>query len=950
MPADPAAVKALFLEAVAIDDPRARAAFVNDRCGADAALHARVNALLDANDWAVANKQTASFGAADAPAAASTADYPGPNEQAGTVIADKYTLLERIGEGGMGSVWRAKQTEPVKRFVAVKVIKAGMDSKQVLTRFEAERQALALMDHPNIAKVLDGGLHQHRPFFVMELVKGVPITHYCDQCKLTPKERLELFVPVCAAIQHAHQKGIIHRDIKPSNVLMALYDDRPVVKVIDFGVAKATGPALLVALVAGVFGTTLGLVQARWAAEAERLAKDDAVQQKQLAEKAAAQERQAKLNEAQRADGERKAKEEAQTKRLEAERNLAFAKKGNEILGSVFAGLDPKQIAESGRPLQDVLRQNLKTAVKELEGSALGDPLEVARMQNTLGLSLLALGEAPLAVEVHQKALDTCKAKLGLDHPHTLTSMHNLAVACHASGQLAKAVPLLEETLEKSKAKLGPNHSLTLATMASLAAAYQASGQLAKAVPLFEETLEKRKEKLGPDHPLTLTSLGSLAAAYQASGQLARAVVLHQETLQKMKAKLGPDHPDTLNTMNHLAAAYQASGQLAKAVPLLEKTLEKRKEKRGPDHPLTLISMSDLALAYKVNGQLAKAVPLVEETLEKTKAKLGPDHPHTLRCMNNLASAYQDNGQFAKAVPLFEEMLEKQKAKLGPEHPDTLQGVGNLGKAYAEAKQGEKAATTLVAFIDGSRKRAPKDDPQFAGLLALVSLDLIICEQHVAAEPLLRECLTIRQKTQPDAWTTFNTLSMLGGALLGQKKYADAEPLLLKGYEGMKQREKTIPPQGKVRLAEAAQRLVQLHEATGKKEEAVQWRTELERYTGKLVGPVHEVGPVLDLMGQLDAQNPALVYQMKFAAGKTYVIDMVSPDQKALDPYLFLLDAAGKTLAEDDNSGGGLNARIVFRAEKDGSYRIRATTLNAGSGAFTLTVREQPMQPRKEKD
>src|SRR5262249_24452651 len=180
-----------------------------------------------------------------------TADYPGKDERVGTVIAGRYTLIEVIGEGGMGSVWRAKQTEPVKRFVAVKLIKAGMDSKQVLAGFEAERQALALMDHPNNAKVLDGGLHQQRPFFVMELVKGVPITDYCDARKLTPQQRLELFVPVCQAIQHAHHKGIIHRDIKPSNVLIALYDDKPVVKVIDFGVAKATGGTLTEATLTG---------------------------------------------------------------------------------------------------------------------------------------------------------------------------------------------------------------------------------------------------------------------------------------------------------------------------------------------------------------------------------------------------------------------------------------------------------------------------------------------------------------------------------------------------------------------------------------------------------------------------------------------------------------------------------------------------------------------------
>src|SRR5437016_2533833 len=166
----------------------------------------------------------------------------------------------------MGSVWMAQQTAPVKRLVAVKLIKAGMDSKQVIARFEAERQALALMDHPNIAKVFDGGttkgepggVSPGRPYFVMDLVKGIPITKYCDEHHLTPRQRLELFVPVCLAVQHAHQKGIIHRDLKPSNVLVALYDGNPVPKVIDFGVAKAVGQQLTNRTLVTGFGTIVG--------------------------------------------------------------------------------------------------------------------------------------------------------------------------------------------------------------------------------------------------------------------------------------------------------------------------------------------------------------------------------------------------------------------------------------------------------------------------------------------------------------------------------------------------------------------------------------------------------------------------------------------------------------------------------------------------------------------
>lgn len=177
-------------------------------------------------------------------------------------IGGRYRLVERIGEGGMGEVWLARQSEPVKRSVAIKLIKSGMDSKSVLARFEAERQALAMMDHPNIAKVLDGGLMPDgQPFFVMELVKGTPITEFCDRLKLSPEKRLELFIPVCNAIQHAHQKGIIHRDIKPSNVLVALFDDVPVTKVIDFGVAKATGGGLTEQSVYTFFGGIVGTPQ-----------------------------------------------------------------------------------------------------------------------------------------------------------------------------------------------------------------------------------------------------------------------------------------------------------------------------------------------------------------------------------------------------------------------------------------------------------------------------------------------------------------------------------------------------------------------------------------------------------------------------------------------------------------------------------------------------------------
>jgi serine/threonine protein kinase len=222
----------------ALAKPQAeRPAFLAAACAGDEPLQRRVEALLNAHE------NPGSFLAEQPPVPVATVDDP-IAERPGTLIGP-FKLLEQIGEGGFGVVFLAEQTEPVRRKVALKILKPGMDTRQVVARFEAERQALAIMDHPNIAKVFDGGATPAgRPYFVMELVKGVPLTDFCDQNHLTPRQRLELFVPVCQAVEHAHQKGIIHRDLKPSNVLVSRHDTNPIVMVIDFGVAKALGQEL----------------------------------------------------------------------------------------------------------------------------------------------------------------------------------------------------------------------------------------------------------------------------------------------------------------------------------------------------------------------------------------------------------------------------------------------------------------------------------------------------------------------------------------------------------------------------------------------------------------------------------------------------------------------------------------------------------------------------------
>jgi serine/threonine protein kinase len=246
------AAEAIFFAALDRPTGKERAAYLEEACGADATLRAQVERLL------AVHPRAGDFLQKPAGALVTTCDETPIAELPGTVIGP-YKLLQQIGEGGMGIVFMAEQTQPVQRKVALKIIKPGMDSAQVIARFEAERQALAVMDHQNIARVLDAGTTTSgRPYFVMELVHGLPITRYCDENKLTPRQRLELFVPVCQAIQHAHQKGIIHRDIKPSNVLVTMYDDKPVPKVIDFGVAKAIEQRLTEKTLFTQFGALVG--------------------------------------------------------------------------------------------------------------------------------------------------------------------------------------------------------------------------------------------------------------------------------------------------------------------------------------------------------------------------------------------------------------------------------------------------------------------------------------------------------------------------------------------------------------------------------------------------------------------------------------------------------------------------------------------------------------------
>ncbi len=1043
MPLDPRRVKELFVAASELADPQTRQGFLDRECGNDAELRQRLDVLLAAHDapHAALNQPLV----AEAPGATSAYESlkdAAPAEAVGAVIAGKYKLLQEIGEGGMGSVFMADQTHPVKRRVAVKVIKAGMDSARVLARFEAERQALALMDHPNIAKVLDAGTTETgRPFFVMELVKGIPLTQFCDEHKLPVLDRLNLFMQVCSAVQHAHQKGIIHRDLKPTNILVESHDGKPVPKAIDFGLAKATsgmqltehtlftalgqvagtplymapeqaafnaidvdtradvyalgvilyelltgttpieretfkkaafdemlrvireqepptpssrissseskasvaalrqmepaklgrfvrgeldwivmkslskerdrryesatafakdverflnhepvqaGPpsaayklrkfvrrnrpqviaaaVVLLALVAGMAGTTFGLIRAQRARVAETKQRTIAEQKQQEAEASAKSEAE------QRAIAEQREREATEAERLAVQREQEAKKARDEtkqVLDYLVASFRKSDPAADGEKL--TVAELFGQAAEQLETTFPAQPLIQAQLLNAIGQTYMGLGLYQKAITVLERARDLLHNELGEDNEETLTSTNNLAYAYSSAGRLAEALPLYEQTLELLKAKLGPEHPHTLGSMNNLAGAYKSAGRLAEALPLLEQTLELKKAELGPSHPDTLLSMNNLASAYQSAGKLSEALPLYEQALELMKAKLGPEHPSTLTVITNLAGAYQAAGRLAEALPLLEQTLELTKAKLGPEHPGTLTVMANLAAAYLGASKWDQALPLYEQTLEVMQAKLGPQHPNTLTLMNNLAVAYRSAGKRDQALTLFEQTLELQKAKLGPDHPDTLASMynlalsyvaagrlaealplyeqtwelmnvklgrehpwtlglmGDLAKAYLVADQPDKALPLCDQFIAGRRGQAKPDDPTFAGQLAAMSLDLLKHRQYPAAETYLRECLTIREKKLPDDWLLFNTKSLLGGALAGQKKFQEAEPLLVEGYSGMKDREANIPPAAQPRLPEAIRRLVDLYTAWDRPEDAAKWQALLEQ-------------------------------------------------------------------------------------------------------------------------
>jgi serine/threonine protein kinase/thioredoxin-like negative regulator of GroEL len=458
-----------------------------------------------------------------------------------------------------------------------------------------------------------------------------------------------------------------------------------------------------------------------------------------------------------------------------AQNRLGQIEKANDVLASIFGDLDPLAEEKGGPSLRLQMAQHLEKAAAQLDDLEIGDPLTAGRLQHTLGRSLGTLGQARAAIPLLSKAYQIRESGLGPDHPDTLKSMLELGMAYHADGQLDKSIALLEPCLERQKVKLGLNHPATLPTINVLAGIYIATHQFDKAEP-FVPALEAQ---------------------------------------------------EAVEALSNLAMAYRLTGQIDKALPISEFVVKIEKAKRGLNDPETLGNMTGLASAYHHLGQVSRAIQVYEEILPRQRALLPADHRSTLTTMLNLGLAYCTAGQAEKGIPLLEQSWQRVKAKFAPGTATVQHGRITVARGYLKAGEFDRADVLLREGLDWQRTNASPESPTTLRLQAMLGYSLLHQRRYIEAEPLLRQCLKVRDVKQPDAAATFAARALLGEALLGQKKLTEAEPLLLNGCEGMKKHEAESPLEARIRVIEALEALVRLYETSGQTDQAAHWRTEL---------------------------------------------------------------------------------------------------------------------------
>ena len=687
------------------------------------------------------------------------------SEKAGETIG-RYKLLQEIGQGGCGVVYMAEQLEPVRRRVALKIIKLGMDTKSVVARFEAERQALALMDHPNIAKVLDAGATESgRPYFVMELVRGMKITEFCDERRLSTRERLDLFVQVCHAIQHAHQKGIIHRDIKPSNILVSEDDGVVVPKVIDFGIAKATGGQLLTdktvftafeqfigtpaymspeqALLTNADIDTRSDIYALGVLLYELLTGRTPFDTNELLKIG--------LDEMRRTIREQEPPRPSTRLSTLSGQELSTAAKRR--------GLDaPKLISEVRGDLDWVIMKALEKDRARRYETANGlaadiqrhlnnepvvacPPRRLYRLQKAVRRNQLAFtaaaavaialmigmvvstGQAARARQAEQAA------EVQRDHAEAVLKFFQEKILAAGrpeglGGGLGNDVSL-RKAIDVAEPEIGLSFKnqplLEAAIRHTLGEGYSYLGEPVLALQQKERALALRRQHLGIEHPDTWESMNALGAEYVEAGRTGEGLALLENVLELRKRRLGPAHESTLQTMGKLIVAYRATRRVGQAVAIGEAALSLSRANLGLEHRTTEELMNELSEAYLYLGKLDRAVSLIQATVDICKLRLPPEHPRMLMLMHTLARTHSELGDWDLAISIFEQVLELKERTFGPEHPLTLLTKSCLARGYRLKGRTDRALEFLEEVLEVRTAMLGPDHPDT--LLAAKSLN-----------------------------------------------------------------------------------------------------------------------------------------------------------------------------------------------------------------------------------
>jgi serine/threonine protein kinase/tetratricopeptide (TPR) repeat protein len=844
----------VFLNALNRTTPAERAAYLDAACAGDPRLRADVEALLRAHETDPDFLEQPAGG--DTPLhRPSPSDRPADPrsgvEQPGAVLAGRYTLVEPVGEGGMGSVWKARQTEPVRRLVAVKLIKRGMDSKAVLARFEAERQALALMDHPNIATVLDAGTAPDgRPFFVMDLVDGVPITRFCDDRRLTIPQRLALFIDVCRAVQHAHQKGVIHRDLKPSNVLVAAGEERPVPKVIDFGMAKAVGVQLAEESMHTGFGTVMGTPEYMSPEQASFNPFDVDTRSDVYALGVLLYElltggppfprkdvEGAGVLEFLRVIREEEPPRPSARLTVVADLPALAARRGTEAarLPRLIRG-DLDWITLKALEKDRARRYETADGLAADVGRYLTDEPVVAGPQSAAyrlrkfvrrNRAAVAASAGIAASLVAGTLIATRQAYRALRAERAADAERRVAVASEARA-VSEAKRAGEEA-DVSQAVI----DFVRQDIMEQATAYQhvEHGQPVVRDMTLRTALERAARKIDSrfaGKPLAEAAIrATIGLMFLELGEFAESSRHLERGLALRRTVQGDLHPKVLENERLLAWVLFQQGRYEESEALHKKTLPNHIEVFGEASPHTVDEMTQFAVLLTRLKRFDEAEPLHLRAVE-----LGRNVPWNDGAMrvNNLALMYAGQGRFAEAERHYLDALGWSRRAQGEEHPNTTLVLRNLALMYLRQAR-HPNIDALSSQSQHAQRRIHRED----AIAAAESLDriaepLVALGRFETAEALLRTSLRVRAERQPDDWATFNVRSLLGGALLGQQRYADAEPLLAQGYEGMKARETAAPPQCHACIPEALDRLIALSTKSGRPAEAAKWRAERSKY------------------------------------------------------------------------------------------------------------------------